>query len=623
MPSLPRLQSRKVLVDRPSRSLIVERVPATPSLGQAAASSYRAGRRLFRWSKKLAFFFLPPLVYSGFKWVLPRIVQAPARGQFREALARRLDVWRHSHPALAMTFTEPPVVTGALAQYHETIGRYDALHWMGEHSIALLEEKYRRAEQLYSGQLFDRVRMLRALARLAALRGEELLACAYRVRAIRLLGTDARHDLPLVRRALEKLGFGAEADALAAIYEDPLCAPERCQLLLETALAAHRQPPRPGAFERFDDRRYSEIPRVAVIVSLYNAATKLPLFLHALRSQSLLGRRQVELILVDSGSPSDEYAALCQTLVNFSLPYLYVRTAARETIQTAWNRGIALARAPYLSFLGADEAVTPDALAILADALDADPSVDWVEGDSLLTEVDGRGAWLRDVMVYDRDGYTPNHVYLETCYLSWVGAMYRRSIHDRFGYYDGSYRAAGDTEFKNRVLPFINTQRIAQLLGVFVNHPEPRATASPIAELEDIRAWYLHRTLGGLRYAMQRHDPCEVERLLLLALCYRKSYTTHFSSDVEYAAQVATYLKERLPTSPILGLAPGIHRLLKAARAHDHIEPLTPEGFGSAWAGSRETWAAVTVEHNSSPWLKQVDYQHRRDNRHEQHSFLY
>ena len=58
-------------------------------------------------------------------------------------------------------------------------------------------------------------------------------------------------------------------------------------------------------------------------------------------------------------------------------------------------------------------------------------------------------------MPYDRRKYQQDLVYLETCYLSWVGALYRRSIHDRFGYYDGSFRGAGDTEFKSRILPFI------------------------------------------------------------------------------------------------------------------------------------------------------------------------
>src|SRR5262249_43507649 len=159
-----------------------------------------------------------------------------------------------------------------------------------------------------------------------------------------------------------------------------------------------------------------------------------------------------------------EYRALRQTALAVNVPYLYVRTAQRETIQTAWNRGIALSRAPYLTFLGADETIVPDALATLAAELDADPALDSVQGNSLITEVDKYGAFVRDVMMYDRTGYTQDHVYLETCYLSWVGALYRRSIHDRFGWYDGTFGAAGDTEFKNRVLPFLKTKCVPQLL---------------------------------------------------------------------------------------------------------------------------------------------------------------
>jgi glycosyltransferase involved in cell wall biosynthesis len=634
MATLISTESRKVRLDRRPRVTIVRRRRASPSIGEASRSICRAGWRVARWCKKLAFFFLPPAVYHVLKWVMPRVMQAPTRRQLGDALARRLESWRRPHPSpAATTWTEatapaeapakavaPPEIP---AEHLDAIARYHALHQMSENSPALLEAKNQAASQIYRHQLYDRARLLRELARLAELCGQELLACAYRVRAIRLLGADACHDLPLVRRTLQRLDFGAEAEALAAMYEDPALAPERCQSLLEAALAGHRRPPTPVAFERFEDRRHPEVPRVAVIVSLYNAADKLPLFLNALRSQTLHHTRQLEFIFIDSGSPADEYGALTRTLVDFTVPFLYVRTARRETIQTAWNRGIALARAPYLSFLGVDESVTADALEVLADALDADPSLDWVEGDSLLTQVDKSGCWVRDIMTYDRDGYTPNHVSLETCYLSWVGAMYRRSIHERFGYYDGSFRACGDNEFKGRLLPFLKTHRIPRLLGVFLNYPEARASASPVAELEDIRAWYLHRTLGGVRYTMKHRDPCEVERLLLLSLHYRKSYTTHISSDVEYASHVARHLSERLPNSPLLGLAPGIDRLLESVRSHDYIECCTPRGFMSTLGEARKIWADVQSEHRSGPWLKQAVYDIGRDNRHEQHAFLY
>src|SRR5262249_5659590 len=145
---------------------------------------------------------------------------------------------------------------------------------------------------------------------------------------------------------------------------------------------------------------------------LYNAAPKLRVFLQALQSQSLFRLGHAELILIDSASPADEYRALVETPLAVKVPYVFARTRRRETIQTAWNRGIALARAPYLTFLGVDETVPPAALETLADELDADPGLDWVQGNSLVTEVDQHGALVRDVMPYDRTGYTQDHVYL-------------------------------------------------------------------------------------------------------------------------------------------------------------------------------------------------------------------
>ena len=356
-----------------------------------------------------------------------------------------------------------------------------------------------------------------------------------------------------------------------------------------------------------------------MIVSLYRAAAKLPAFLTALQDQTLFRTRQAEVVFVDSGSPDDEYGALTRTELRLPFPYLYVRTRQRETIQTAWNRGILLARAPYLSFLGADETLTPPALEILAGRLDADPTLDWVQANSVATEVDGRGAFVREIMTYDRSGYTPTHPYLDTTYLSWVGALYRRSIHDRFGYYDGSFGAAGDTEFKNRVLPHLKTCCIPQTLGVFRDYPEERATASPRAEIEDLRAWYLHRTAGGVRYAFDDRDPAEVERLLLLTLNHRKSYTRHVSTDVGYARILADYLRSRDPCSPVLGLADGVADLDDAYRTLDWAETRNLVGRARAVRRARETAARVQAVHRATSWLPDAAYGTHNDNRREQH----
>jgi hypothetical protein len=255
--------------------------------------------------------------------------------------------------------------------------------------------------------------------------------------------------------------------------------------------------------------------------------------------------------------------------------------------------------------------------------LDRDSAIDWVQANSVVTYVDEHGSFLGDVMTYDRTGYDQDLVYLETCYLSWVGALYRRSIHDRVGYYDSSFRAAGDTEFKNRVLPFIKTRHVPAALGVFWNYPEERTTAHPRAELEDLRAWYLHRSPGGIRYALGQRDSAAGQGLMLHALRYRKSFAHHWSTDVEYAANLGDFLQERQRAAPALRLLAGARRLLAAYRGLDTHANWSMPSAALALARAQAVAALEQQRHrNLVPGFRPA-YRVRNDNRYEQHVMLW
>jgi glycosyltransferase involved in cell wall biosynthesis len=334
----------------------------------------------------------------------------------------------------------------------------------------------------------------------------------------------------------------------------------------------------------------------------------------------------VEVILIDSGSPYGEYSVFKQIMGSSNLPVVYARSAKRETIQNAWNRGIDLSRSRYLTFLGVDETIVPNCLETLAGELDKNPSLDWVVGNALVTAVNKDGQWVSDVMHYDRREYKQDLVYLETCYLSWVPSLYRRSIHDRFGYYDSSFRAAGDTEFKNRVLPFIKSKSIPVTLGIYRDYPEERTTASPIAEIEDLRAWYLHRTVGGINYAFTRRDPEELIDLLYLALRYRKSYSQHWSSDLEYASNVSSLIKDHFTKQNGNANAyfHGIKKLLDAYRAFDWVEKPTLASLRSTIINTWKTASEVEKEHRIlNDGIIQPSYWIFNDNRHEQHYYMW
>ena len=480
--------------------------------------------------------------------------------------------------------------------------------------------------KLANNYRIDRVRLWRELARIEELRGNTLVTATYKLRAMRALGADQFGDLPWILRTLTEKGFPKEARAVAALYAPPEERESRCYELIEQARLDNLQNPADDQYEIWDDRRDKSEYRATIIVSLYNATEKLPLFLRTLSHQTLIQKGEAEVILVDSGSPGQEYQVFQELAPELGYPILFVRSPQRETIQGAWNRGIKISHSPYLAFLGVDETILPDCLEILAQELDCDQQLDWVIGHSLVTNVDAQGGWVNDVMTYDRRGYEQDLVYLETCYLSWVGALYRRSIHERFGYYDQSFRGAGDTEFKNRVMPFIKSKLVDRTLGLFWNYPDERTTQSPNAEIEDMRAWYLHRSLGGVKYAFSRRSPQDAEDLLYHCLGYRKSYCQHISTDFDQAHHLITYLQQVAPHSPALAYGEGVKTLLKAYQNLDWLPQLSGLSPLKTLLATRKL--TRQIQHSHQAWSREgiyppLQYKIFNDNRHEQHAFLW
>lgn len=497
-----------------------------------------------------------------------------------------------------------------------------------ERSQREVTEKLARLASVIGAQQIDRVPLFQSMARLERKRGNDLIAATYLLRTLRWMGEDRRGDLPFVAATLATNGFPREAEAARAMFA-PMPEAERearCLDLLRGAYEANRtKPDLPLAV--LDDRRGAARPRVAVIASLYNAADKLPTLLSMLARQSIAAQGALEVVLVDSNSPSDERGAFRAFAdANPGLPIVFARSAQRETIQAAWNRGIKLSRAPYLSFLGADEGLHPDALRQLAAALDADAGVDWAMADSLVTSVDAQGVYESDVMPYDRRGYRQDLVYLETCYLSWVGGLYRRSIHDRFGYYDETYRAAGDTEFKNRMMPHIRSVHVPRMLGVFNNYPEERTTQHPRAEIEDLRAWYLWRSAAGMRYAFAERPAEDAVALLRDCAGYRKSFCGHISTDLDLADALGRYLLTRTDLPPgAEAMARAGSEALTALRALDLLRVegrADSHGIARTRAGYRALTGFLGLAGRHGPAFglgRPAPYEAFNDNRFEQH----
>ena len=164
----------KPLIKRSSLTVMAPVKADRLTLARTGLSLYRGIRKAVRWTKKLSFFLFPPLLYDGIKLLAPRLAQAPVRQQFSEIISQRFAGPLGRIRADDIPFESFP------GEIDRQIQGYRELHSLSENNLALLEAKFNKAAQIFQGQLCDRARLLRELARLAASRGQDALSCAYR-----------------------------------------------------------------------------------------------------------------------------------------------------------------------------------------------------------------------------------------------------------------------------------------------------------------------------------------------------------------------------------------------------------------------------------------------------------
>lgn len=482
-------------------------------------------------------------------------------------------------------------------------------------------------DKLTSGYLINRVSLWKEVSRLEEIRGNNLIATTYKLRIIRLLNQDYFGDLDNVIKSLNQEGFTKESVVAKAMYSNVADAEKNCTQLLEESYQNNLDY-QPQEYEFICDRRQKCQYKVAVIISLYKAEKKLTRFLEVLAHQTLRKKQELEIILIDSGSPENEFQVFKEINQKLKLEAIYLRSQNKETIQSAWNRGILLAKSPYITFLGVDEMIVSEGLEILAQELDKNKNINWVVGHSLVTNVDYQGNWINDIMLYNRTDFDKHLAYLDTCYLTYVGGLYRKNIHERFGFYDRSFRGAGDTEFKNRILPFINCKMVDKVLGIFWNYPDERTTQSPLAEIEDLRAWYLHRTLAGVKYAFKKDNLEDAQKSFFHCLNYRKSFQDSLSTDIDYAYYLLEFLRDKKDDDFANYYYQDIKKLKKA---YQNLEKLKHSFFMSDVNALNQTYfLAKKIEKRhqllmSKKFSKKVSLQYQvfNDNRFEQHSNIW
>lgn len=184
---------------------------------------------------------------------------------------------------------------------------------------------------------------------------------------------------------------------------------------------------------------------ISVVISTYKSEEFIAVCLEELIKQTIF--KKLEIIIVDASSPQREKDVVSLYQKQYDNIY-YIRLNKRIGIYPAWNIGIQKTKSPYVTAFSTNDRLNPTAYEILSKALDDNPEIDLVYGDTFLSPIPHTpfesGCDIPS-MVFKWPEYSYRYLLTNNC----IGPhpMWRRRVHTHVGYFDEQYIALGDQEF--------------------------------------------------------------------------------------------------------------------------------------------------------------------------------
>jgi glycosyltransferase involved in cell wall biosynthesis len=238
-------------------------------------------------------------------------------------------------------------------------------------------------------------------------------------------------------------------------------------------------------------------PKVSAIVSVYNSSKFLEQCLINLCSQTLFLTGELEIVVVNTGSQEEE-GAIVKRFVENGYQIKYIEVTTRETVYSAWNRGIQASSGIYVTSANADDRHQVNALQLMAEALDAHSNVALVYADVDITEEENclyGEAFI--VGQYKWSDFCPIQL-LKGCFCG-PQPMWRKDIHEKIGYFDADFVSAGDYEMWLRMAVDYKFLHLKQVLGLYLKSPlslEHSNSEKGIVEANVARSRYQDKILS-------------------------------------------------------------------------------------------------------------------------------
>lgn len=189
----------------------------------------------------------------------------------------------------------------------------------------------------------------------------------------------------------------------------------------------------------------SDLPKVSIITSVYNGDEYIEEFMRDITSQTIF-KEKCELVIINANSPGNEEEIILKYKSMFPDNIVYEKLDKDPGIYGTWNHAISLSSGEYITNANLDDRKSTESLEQHARVLYADDQIDLVYTDMLITDKVNE-TWDNNTS-NGRKYNMPEFSYeaLKMVNMPHAAPMWRKSLHDKYGMFDETYRSAGDWE---------------------------------------------------------------------------------------------------------------------------------------------------------------------------------
>ena len=231
-----------------------------------------------------------------------------------------------------------------------------------------------------------------------------------------------------------------------------------------------------GEFFDFDDIDIKDLEKVSIITSVFNGDEYIEEFLEDITRQTIF-EQKCELIMINANSPGNEEEVILKYQEKFPDNIVYKKLEEDPGIYGVWNMGVELSTGQYLTNANLDDRKAIDALEKHAKSLHANPHIDLVYSDMLITDKPNE-TWENNTSEgkrYNFPEFSFNN--LKMINMPHAAPMWRKSLHETHGMFDTKYRSAGDWDMWLRAA--YNGSRFKKIdgpLGLYYFNPKGIST---------------------------------------------------------------------------------------------------------------------------------------------------